>query len=517
MAFKQLFTAVSFALAASAAITRRVACPDGVNTAMNAACCALFAVRDDLQNNLFQNECADEAHEALRLTFHDAIAFSPALQASGQFGGGGADGSIVIFADIETAFQANVGLDEVVAHQAPFLARSNMSVADFIQFAGAVGTSNCPGAPQLNAFIGRVDATQAAPDGLVPEPFDDVDTILARFADAGDFDELESTWFLIAHSVAAQKDIDPSVRAAPFDSTPSIMDGQFFIETQLRGIEFIGQGGIQGVAESPIEGEFRLQSDHDLARDERTACEWQSFGTDQAKLQNRFQFIFEAMGQLGTDPTTLTDCSDVLPTPPALTTTPHFPAGITIADVEQACNATAFPTLPTAPGPATAVPPVPAQPPLNAHGALLFDRSPDSFPKEATAYVHAQVDLWEERELTDAFSAHPCLSSTPVNMRSTLFVFTLLALAIASPVPQPDELEARELEERGFFPISKGGDATSGSSGNANGGSVTNKASPWGSVSNAFGSCEYPVSAVYTVILTSTSSRGWQRWQDHHW
>ena len=42
------------------------------------------------------------------------------------------------------------------------------------------------------------------------------------------------------------------------------------------------------------------------------------------------------MGQLGTDPTTLTDCSDVLPTPPDLVTTPHFPAGKTLNDVEQA-------------------------------------------------------------------------------------------------------------------------------------------------------------------------------------
>ena len=59
---------------------------------------------------------------------------------------------------------------------------------------------------------------------------------------------------------------------------------------------------------------------------------------DQAKLQNRFQFIFEAMGQLGVDPTTLTDCSDVLPTPPDLPNEPHFPAGQTLNDVEQAVS-----------------------------------------------------------------------------------------------------------------------------------------------------------------------------------
>ena len=100
-----------------------------------------------------------------------------------------------------------------------------------------------------------------------------------RFADAGGFDELEVVWFLIAsvllsnlppkthfqfshsHSVAAQNDIDPTIPRTPFDSTPTIMDGQFFIETQLRGTAFPGQGGIQGVSESPLKGEFRLQSD----------------------------------------------------------------------------------------------------------------------------------------------------------------------------------------------------------------------------------------------------------------
>ena len=68
------------------AITRRVACPDGVNTATNAACCALFAVRDDIQENLFDGgECGEEVHESLRLTFHDAIGISRSAIAAGQF------------------------------------------------------------------------------------------------------------------------------------------------------------------------------------------------------------------------------------------------------------------------------------------------------------------------------------------------------------------------------------------------------------------------------------------------
>ncbi len=38
-------------------------------------------------------------------------------------------------------------------------------------FAAAVDVANCPGAHQLDVFLGRADATQPAPDGLVPEPF----------------------------------------------------------------------------------------------------------------------------------------------------------------------------------------------------------------------------------------------------------------------------------------------------------------------------------------------------------
>jgi manganese peroxidase len=79
MAFKLLsaLAALAASQVASAAVTRRVACPDGVNTATNAACCALFAVRDDIQENLFDGgECGEEVHESLRLTFHDAIGIS---------------------------------------------------------------------------------------------------------------------------------------------------------------------------------------------------------------------------------------------------------------------------------------------------------------------------------------------------------------------------------------------------------------------------------------------------------
>lgn len=70
-----------------AALVRRVTCPDGVNTVMNAACCSLFPIMEDIQANLFDGgECGEDTHESLRLTFHDAIGLSPAIAATGVFG-----------------------------------------------------------------------------------------------------------------------------------------------------------------------------------------------------------------------------------------------------------------------------------------------------------------------------------------------------------------------------------------------------------------------------------------------
>lgn len=77
----------------------------------------------------------------------------------------------MIFSDIETAYHANNGVEEIIERQRPLAAKHNMTAGDFIQFAGAVGVSNCPGAPRLEYLHGRPPATAAAPDLLVPEPF----------------------------------------------------------------------------------------------------------------------------------------------------------------------------------------------------------------------------------------------------------------------------------------------------------------------------------------------------------
>ncbi|KAL0956143.1 hypothetical protein HGRIS_002306 [Hohenbuehelia grisea] len=355
MAFKffSLVVLVVGALQTVRAVPPKVAtCADGRTTA-HAACCVLFPILDDIQESLFDGgECGEEVHESLRLTFHDAIGFSPRL------GGGGADGSIITFDEIETAFHANGGIDDIVDVQKGFLARHNISAGDFIQFAGAVGVSNCAGAPRLNFFLGRPPAKAASPDLLVPEPFDSVTKILARFADAG-FTPNEVVALLASHTIAAADHVDETIPGTPFDSTPSVFDSQFFIEVQLRGTLFPGTGGNQGEVQSPLRGEIRLQSDHDIARDPRTACEWQSLVDNQAKLQSVFKASMLKLSLLGQNKAKLVDCSDVIPVPKPLGGKPHLPAGSSLRDVQAACARSPFPRLTAEPGPATSVPPVP--------------------------------------------------------------------------------------------------------------------------------------------------------------
>ncbi|KAF8579969.1 class II peroxidase [Ramaria rubella] len=359
MTFKPLV--VFAALAASlvkAAPSSGVTCPDG-NQVSNSACCAFFALRDDLQANLFDNQCGEDTHEVVRLTFHDAIAFSESLKAQGKPAGGGADGSMLVFPNVEPNFAANLGINDSVQALLPFLAAHNtITAGDLIQFAGAVGLTNCPGAPQLEFLAGRPNATAPAPDGLIPEPQDSVDKIIARFADGGGFTPDEIIALLASHTIARADHVDPTLDAAPFDSTPFTFDTQVFLEVLLKGVGFPGLDNNTGEVSSPLPigegdnvGELRLQSDFLLARDNRTACTWQGFINEQEKMASAFKAAMAKLAVNGQDTTNFINCTEVLPPPtPAVNKPATFPATKTRQDVQQACLVSPFPSLPTDPG-----------------------------------------------------------------------------------------------------------------------------------------------------------------------
>ncbi|KAI0061055.1 manganese peroxidase isozyme precursor [Artomyces pyxidatus] len=359
MSLKALFALAVLASAVVAVPQPRAVCSQG-RVASNAACCTWFDVLDDIQANLFDGgECGEEAHESIRLTFHDAIGFSKSLIAQGKFGGGGADGSIMAFSDIETNFHANIGVDEIVEAQRPFALAHKVSFGDFIQFAGAVAASNCDGGPRLQFLAGRSNNSQASPDLLVPEPSDATDKIFSRMSDAG-FSITDTVDLLISHTVAAQDHVDPSIPGTPFDSTPSSFDAQFLVETLISGTLFTGNGSNVGEVESAQHGVFRLQSDFEISRDSRAACEWQSLIVNHNTMVTKFENVMKRLATVGHNPASLIDCSEVIPVPKAATFgAPTLPAGTTLQDIDASCQATPFPTLKTDPGPATSVVAVP--------------------------------------------------------------------------------------------------------------------------------------------------------------
>jgi len=343
--------------AANAAVTRdnRVTCPDGT-VVQNGACCAWVPILHDIQANLFDGgECGEEVHESLRLTFHDAIGFS---LSQGVAGGTGADGSIITFRDIETEYHANGGIDEIVNSQLPYINKYGVTPGDFIQFAGAVGVANCPGAPRLEFLAGRPVAKAAAPDLMLPEPFDSVDKILARFADAG-FDAKEVVGLLASHSIGAADKVDLTIPGTPMDSTPSAFDPQFYVETLLKGTAYPGTGSNPGEVMSPLAGEMRLQSDAELARDPRTSCLWQDMINHDVMMAT-FKDAMAKLAVLGQDRSKMIDCSDVIPQPkPLKDNKAYYPAGFSTDDIEHSCQHP-WPELSTQPGEKAAISRVPS-------------------------------------------------------------------------------------------------------------------------------------------------------------
>ncbi|KAF9476395.1 manganese peroxidase 1 [Pholiota conissans] len=360
MTFTRLLVTVGAALATSqlvsaAVATHGVKCPTGQTTA-NKACCALFPIIETLQTKLFDNaECGEEAHSALRLSFHDAIGFSIH---GGK--GGGADGSILAFNKTETAFHANSGIDDIIDAQWPvFQEVGTLSAGDFVHLAAAVGITNCPGAPSLEFFLGRPPPRAAAPDLTVPEPTDSVTAILTRFADAG-FNPNEVIALLSSHTIAAADEVDPSIPGTPFDSTVGTFDSQVFLEVLLKGTLFPGKNESHpGEVLSPIEGEMRLQSDFALSQDPRTACLWQDMINNQNRMVTQFKAAMAKLQVLGQNKAKLIDCSDVIPQAAPFKGPIKYPATFSKAQVQQACHASPFPKLATVAGPAPTLPPVP--------------------------------------------------------------------------------------------------------------------------------------------------------------
>ncbi|KAJ7074766.1 manganese-repressed peroxidase [Mycena amicta] len=367
-----VFAAVPKRLWPWTSYTPHAVCSKG-RTTVQQSCCVWYDVMDDIQKNLFAGgTCNRKVEQRLLLTFHDAIGISSKYLDVSSGGGAGAplsslngdskllraDGSIIQHSDVETTYIANKGLIPIINQQRVVAISHKVSFADIIQFAGAIGLSNCPGSPRLEFLAGRHNnSIGPSPNGLIPGPADNVTATIARFADAG-LSVSEMVDLLASHSVAAQHSLDASIPGAPLDSTPGTFDSQFFVETLLKGTLFPGTGNGSAESQSPLKGEFRMQSDYAIARDPRTACEWQALASNEALMRHRFRAAMAKMATLGQVRSALTDCSDIIPAAVPLRNGPYLPAGKHISDIQASCKGTPFPNLPTAPGPAPSIPAV---------------------------------------------------------------------------------------------------------------------------------------------------------------
>lgn len=101
-------------------------------------------------------------------------------------------------------------------------AKYKVGYADLVQYAHNHATISCPKGPRIRTFVGRKDATQAAPTGLLPDVHDSADNLIALFEAKG-FSAHDLAALVGAHATAKQRFVDPKQAEKPLDTTPGVV------------------------------------------------------------------------------------------------------------------------------------------------------------------------------------------------------------------------------------------------------------------------------------------------------
>ncbi len=244
-------------------------------------------------------QCNDNARGAVRFAFHDAAAWDKTQDH------GGADGSLMMdFGEIDRA--ENNGLQNIRNVLRGVQSKYNVGYADLAQYAHNHAVVTCPKGPSIRTFIGRKDATQAAPGGLIPDTHAPADSLVALFANKGIGAE-DLAALLGAHSVGRQRFVDTSPNSVnkAFDSTIGIWDVNFYNETLNNQV---GSSASQKI--------FVLPSDKVLSQHPALKEEWLEFVGNQLHWNEDYAKAAIRMGLLGvTNLQDLGDCTRTLPFP----------------------------------------------------------------------------------------------------------------------------------------------------------------------------------------------------------
>lgn len=165
----------------------------------------------------------------------------------------------------------------------------------------------CPLGPRVRSFVGRKDSSVAAPDGLLPSPFESADILIGRFQNMT-IGPHGLTALIGAHTTSQQRFVDPSRAGDPQDGTPGTWDVLYYQQT------------LDPNAPKRI---FKFQSDINLAQDPRISAEFQEFANDQQDWNEDYAQEYVRLSLLGVfNINQLTECTKVLPAPTTSYTAP---------------------------------------------------------------------------------------------------------------------------------------------------------------------------------------------------
>ncbi|KAI8939311.1 hypothetical protein NX059_003101 [Plenodomus lindquistii] len=262
-------------------------------------CCVWWDVSAELTSKFKESDgqCNDNARAAVRMGFHDAGAWDKSSP------NGGADGSLLMdFGEQDRA--ENNGLQSIRTLLRGVQSKYKVGYADLAQYAHNHATISCPKGPRVRTFVGRKDATKAAPTGLLPDVHDSADNLIALFANKG-FTAHDLAALVGAHATARQRFVDTSPAAVnkPLDTTIGVWDVEFYNDTL--------NNPAGATAEQKV---FVLPSDKVLSTHPEISDEWKSFVGDQPHWNEDYAKAYVRMSLLGVDNlNNLVDCTKTLP------------------------------------------------------------------------------------------------------------------------------------------------------------------------------------------------------------
>ncbi|KAF1929079.1 class II peroxidase [Didymella exigua CBS 183.55] len=259
------------------------------------SCCAWYDVSAELTKLFLQADggCNDNARAAVRFGFHDAGAWDKTSP------NGGADGSLLMnFGEIDRP--ENNGLQSIRGVLQGVQQKYRVGYADLVQYAHNHATVTCPKGPRIRTFVGRKDATKAAPTGLLPDVRDSADNLIALFERKG-FSAHDLAALVGAHATAKQRFVDVSQAGKPLDTTPTVWDVEFYNDTLNQPT-------------MPNDKIFVLPSDKVLSVHPKVNGEWKQFVGNQQHWNEDYSKAYIRMSLTGvTNLKDLRDCTKTLP------------------------------------------------------------------------------------------------------------------------------------------------------------------------------------------------------------